>query len=145
MSGYFETGWRGEGEEEITEKQNLGWLILALLFVMLGLFARLTYLQVFKHSYYSQNSENNRIRKMAISAPRGIIYDRNHRILATNTPQFDLSLVPALVEKDAVKRKKYFLQVADFLHLNEAEIENKYLAEKKESFVPVTIKADLGR
>lgn len=145
LSGYFETGWRGEGEEEISEKQNLGWLIFALVFVMMGLLARLTYLQVFKHSYYSQQSENNRIRKMAIAAPRGVIYDSNHRILATNIPQFDLSLVPALVEDDESKRKNYFKQVADFLHIDASEIEKKYSAEKKESFVPVVIKENLDR
>ncbi len=145
LSGYFETGWRGEGEEEISEKQNLGWLVFALIFVMFGLLARLTYLQVFKYGYYTQQSENNRIRRVPISAPRGVIYDRNHKILATNIPQFDFSLIPALIDENEESREKEFRQVADFLHINADEVRSKFLAEKKESFVPVVIKENLSR
>ncbi len=145
LSGYFETGWRGEGEEEISEKQNLGWLIFALVLVMFGLLTRLTYLQVIKADHYSQQSEKNRIRRITIPAPRGIIYDRNHKILATNIPQFDVSMVPVLVSKNEEERKKQFAQVADFLHIDAREIEAKYQAEKKESFVPVLIKENLIR
>ncbi len=145
LSGYFETGWHGEGEEAIAEKQNLGWLVFAVFLVIAGLFLRVSFLQIVKYDHYKKQSENNRIRKISLSAPRGIIYDRNHKVLATNTPQFDLSLVPVLVPKNEADRTRQFRGVADFLHIDAKEIEDKYLAEKKESFIPVTIKEDLSR
>lgn len=47
-------------------------------------------LQVEDFSYYQLMSEKNRIRTVLIPAPRGKIFDRNHRLLADNRPQFDL-------------------------------------------------------
>ncbi|MBP9837850.1 MAG: penicillin-binding protein 2 [Proteobacteria bacterium] len=54
---------------------------------------RLWYLQCAYGSYYRDLSENNRIRTIRTSPPRGIIYDRNEQVLVRNRPAFDLAVI----------------------------------------------------
>jgi cell division protein FtsI/penicillin-binding protein 2 len=42
------------------------------------------FVQVVRGSYYRDLAENNRLRKVAIKAPRGSIYDRNGRVMVEN-------------------------------------------------------------
>jgi penicillin-binding protein 2 len=50
------------------------------------------FVQVVRGSYYRDLAENNRLRKMAIKAPRGSIYDRNGRVMVENLPSYNLLL-----------------------------------------------------
>ncbi len=57
---------------------------------LFALFCRAGYLQVVKGSYYHDLSQGNRLRIYPISAPRGIIYDKELKPLVYNIPSFDL-------------------------------------------------------
>ncbi len=58
------------------------------------IFARLVQLQLVSGTRYYQLSEQNRIRRVYIPAPRGRIYDRQGVILADIRPAFAVSVVP---------------------------------------------------
>ncbi|MCX6085759.1 MAG: penicillin-binding protein 2 [Caldiserica bacterium] len=58
--------------------------------VLLGIVARLYFLQVVKGSYYAGVAEDNRLRIISTAAPRGEIRDRNGVVLATDIPSFDI-------------------------------------------------------
>jgi len=59
-------------------------------FLLVGIIARLYYLQVVKGSYYAAVADNNRLRIISTDAPRGEIRDRNGVVLATDVPSFDI-------------------------------------------------------
>ena len=61
--------------------------------LILSLIARLFFLQVNQHDYYSTKSDNYRIHVQPIVPTRGLIYDRNGTLLAENVPSFTLTLV----------------------------------------------------
>ncbi len=61
--------------------------------LLLTVAGRLFYLQVLKYQYYSELSQGNRIRTEPIPPSRGLILDRNGRVLADNAPAFNLELV----------------------------------------------------
>ena len=61
--------------------------------LILALIARLFFLQVNQHDYYSTKSDNYRIHVQPIVPTRGLIYDRNGTLLAENVPSFTLTLV----------------------------------------------------
>ena len=42
------------------------------------------FVQVVRGTYYREMAENNRLRKAAIKAPRGLIHDREGRLLVDN-------------------------------------------------------------
>lgn len=64
------------------------------------LFLRLIHLQVVEGKNNRELADSNRIQVKIIHAPRGVIYDRNGRILAQNEPGFRL-LDPGQPEKKA--------------------------------------------
>ncbi len=51
---------------------------------------RVSMLQIVKGKYYQGLSDDNRIIKRPIAAPRGVIVDRNNIVLVRNTPYFKL-------------------------------------------------------
>ena len=48
------------------------------------------FVQLVQGEYFRELAENNRLRKLPIKAPRGLIYDRNGRLLVENIPSYNL-------------------------------------------------------
>src|SRR5262245_2656900 len=84
-------------KDHVAEQRLFGRrLIAATLVVMIcavALFARLFYLQVLRHDYFSELSQGNRIRIDPLPPSRGLIYDRNGVALAVNRPAYQLEIV----------------------------------------------------
>lgn len=64
-------------------------LMAALLAVVVG---RLVWLQVIQYDYYADLSQGNRVRIEPLPPDRGVIFDRKGRVLAENTPAYQLEL-----------------------------------------------------
>ena len=66
--------------------------------VLLGLvIARLVQLQVFDYEHFAERSLGNRIRIEAVPPIRGLVFDRQGRVLAENLPAYQLELIPEQV------------------------------------------------
>ena len=67
-----------------------------LLTVFIGIYCILFFqyfnLQILNYEKYKRQSEDNSIRKLSISAPRGIIYDRNGVPLVDNMPIYEVKV-----------------------------------------------------
>jgi penicillin-binding protein 2 len=72
--------------------RTASWALLGLFLVLLGVFFRT---QIIQHSRYTSQSEENRLREVPMPAPRGMIFDRNHKILAENVPGYSVQLLSA--------------------------------------------------
>ena len=64
-----------------------------IVFLTGALLARLVWLQIVQREYYTELSQGNRVRIEAIPANRGVIYDRNGKILVENRPAYQLELL----------------------------------------------------
>ncbi|WP_153446513.1 penicillin-binding protein 2 [Vibrio algicola] len=69
--------------------------ILALVGILL---ANLYYIQVEQYQDYKTRSNDNRIKIVPIAPNRGLIYDRNGKLLASNRPVFSLEITPEKVK-----------------------------------------------
>src|SRR6266849_8857986 len=66
-----------------------------LMIALFGLVSiRLYYLQVLHHHENVELADRNRIRIRRVPAPRGLVFDRNHRPLVDTKPSFDAVIVP---------------------------------------------------
>lgn len=65
-------------------------VLSVLLIIFAGLFLRLFHLQIAEGKTNRDLADSNRIQVKVIHAPRGVIYDRNGKILAQNEPAFRL-------------------------------------------------------
>jgi len=66
------------------------WLFVGAFVVLLGAFFRT---QIVQHERFRVRAEKNRLRLVPLSAPRGIIYDRNGGIIADNVPGYAVKLL----------------------------------------------------
>jgi len=76
---------------EIRRRGNVAGLIIAgvLLFLLGGFFRS----QVVQHEKYAMQSETNRMREIPLPAPRGVIYDRNGKVIADNVVGYSVSVL----------------------------------------------------
>lgn len=79
-------------EQRLFEQRAL-WAAVGIGVLVVILVARLLVLQVFRHDYYTDLSQGNRVRIEPLPAPRGLILDRNGVVLAENRPAYQLELV----------------------------------------------------
>ncbi len=102
---------------EIIKTEKINWqyrFFFLMVFLLLGiLFLRMLFLQVLKGNYYTKIANNNRIRKVIIKAPRGIIKDVEGEVLARNIPSFELTFVPAFLPKDNQKLNNILEKIAN--------------------------------
>ena len=92
------------------------------LFLLIALVTRLGYLQIIENAHFSDLSENNRVRLMALPPTRGLIYDRNGVVLAENQPAFHLELVPEQVPD----LKATIAGLSKLVKINERDIKRFY-------------------
>ena len=93
-------------------------LLVAVFTIFFILLLRLWYLQVLKADYFRIRSENNRIRTIYVQPPRGLILDRNNKILVKNRPGFNLDMVL----EDTNNPKESVKRLAEIVHVDEAEL-----------------------
>ncbi|MEA3273213.1 MAG: penicillin-binding protein 2 [Patescibacteria group bacterium] len=90
--------------EEPVGLNNLKKFCVIIFLVIFVIALRTAYLQIAKGSYYAKKAEQNRINKISVKAPRGIIVDRRGEQLVINVASFDLVLIPTLLPEDDVLR-----------------------------------------
>jgi penicillin-binding protein 2 len=71
---------------------------VAVLLALSTLGGRFAWLQISKHEEYLTRADSNRVRIQPIMPTRGLIYDRQGRLLADNVPEYRLELVPEQIE-----------------------------------------------
>ncbi|RZK50426.1 MAG: penicillin-binding protein 2 [Pedobacter sp.] len=77
---------------------NRKFVIQGLMIIMaLILLGKLFYIQVYTDKYFLQ-ANSNALRKLYQFPARGVILDRNQKILAQNQPTYDLMVTPSLVK-----------------------------------------------
>lgn len=113
-----------------------------ILFCFAIIFVRLWYLQIFKGELYEKFSNQNRLRKEVIPAPRGMIYSRNGVRLVDNIPRFD-----AIVTRQFLQDKEKTLErVSEILDMSVADI--KKIIRKNSfqaTYRPIIIKKNISQ
>ena len=123
-------------------KQRLAGVMLVAVaaFAILGF--RLFHLQVLNGDELRELSERNSIRLQSIDPPRGLIFDRNGRLLVDNRPAFDVSIIP----KDAKPIEETLQKLAILLGVPSEELTAKLKSRRRQSaYKPVPLKQDIGR
>ncbi len=108
-------------------------------FLLLGI--RLFYLQIIKGEWYNMLSRNNCIRMKRVKAQRGLIFDRNGRVLVENRPSFNLQLI----EKDAEPLEDTIKKLCAYIEPGPEEVEQRLEEKKHGPYEPVLIQEDIDR
>lgn len=95
-------------------------LIVAAFIVGIGLvlMGRLAYLMIFRSAYYQSQADALHERERSIKAARGLIYDRNQRILADNKSVCTISVIHNQIKEP----EKVIRVLSEVLSLDEAKV-----------------------
>ena len=121
-------------------KFKLAALVVLLVILVLGV--RLWYVQIYRGAYYSRIAEHNRMRKIAIPAPRGLIYDRHGRLLLGNRPSFNLLYVP----QDAQQHQHTLQLLAGLVQVPAETLAQRIASTRgRPEFLPIVLKRALSQ
>ena len=124
------------------EKTNLKYerrikvLLGIILFIFLVILIRVGWLQIVEGEKFLRLSQTARLRLIPLANPRGLIVDRNERVIADNTASFSIGVIPESLEnpeKTLLKLKSIFPDI----DLRKAEVKVK---KAKNPFRPVVLK-----
>lgn len=124
-------------------RQRLIRLTIVILVAFTILIIRIAYLQIIKGDYYRKVSENNRIRLIPIVASRGMIYDRNGKILVQNIPSFNITIIQLGYSQEEILQT--LIKLKKIVPINLKESIAKILTKKNRPFEPVVIIPDVDR
>ncbi|HYT82421.1 MAG TPA: penicillin-binding protein 2 [Gemmatimonadales bacterium] len=96
--------------------------------------------QIIGHVTYQLQAETNRLRPIPLPAPRGIITDRNGKIIAENVPGYTVSLLPGT---EAALRAT-LRRVAPFVKLDSVGIERVLVRYRRTPYLPVIVLPNAG-
>lgn len=126
-----------KGKVLINRSFILACLQLLAFFVII---VRLYYLQVFQADKYQTLADENRISTRLLVPPRGVVLDRNGKMLATNRQNFQAMIVA----EQAANVQETLDAFKKIMPLTEAEeLKIKKELKKNRSFVPIKIKDNL--
>src|SRR5206468_6889116 len=91
--------------------------------------------QILEHGKYRLQSELNRLRPITLPAPRGLIMDRNGKVLAENVPGYTVSLLPG--DQDSLRA--VLRRLAPLVKLDEAEIGRVLTRYRRAPYLPVMV------
>lgn len=123
-------------------RQRIFFISVGVAILFLFLLSRLWYLQVIQSERLKTMSENNRLRFVPVASSRGVLLDRNGKVLVDNSPSFSLALIPQDVrDKDALLDK-----LSRILGLDRNELEEKWKKGKgRAKYFPIIVASGLTR
>ncbi|MDI6799358.1 MAG: penicillin-binding protein 2 [Actinomycetota bacterium] len=104
------------------------------------LFFRLWTLQVVARDEYVNLSNNNRIRTVTTSAPRGNIYDRSGLLLANNLPTLAVT-----VDYQEINNEEMLAELAKILNMKLAAVRERVNDKKYAPFYPRIVKQGISK
>lgn len=112
--------------------------VLALTGILLG---NLYQLQILEYDAYQTRSNGNRIKLLPVPPTRGVIYDRNGKVLAENLTYFGLYIIPEKAEN----LEKTLDDIRALVGLSDEELE-QFSKERKRSsrYTPILLKPNLN-
>ena len=125
------------------ERRRVGLRLSVLQYLTVVLFAALAmsfwYLQVVQHDRFQEMAENNHQRTLPLRAPRGVLFDRDGKVLVENRHSYSISIVREQT-KDINRTVQLLAQVLGLEEGSVREIVERHRREP--SYRPITIVQD---
>jgi penicillin-binding protein 2 len=114
-------------------------VLIAAVFLVLG--ARLWYLQVLTGQDYTLAARATQHTNIKIPAQRGVVYDRDGKILANNVPGLNVTVIPDEISRDKVK------ELAKVVGADTESVLGRYDAawDSHSQYSPILVKENAGR
>ena len=127
-------------EPELVVSEERLHVFAGIILVLFGLLvARLWYLQVLQGDRFRGVADLNRSRLIRAAAPRGIIEDKEGRVLVTNRAQFTVFVVPPDLPKAARARAVVLQRLAGLLEITVPELDEAMTRNRAGKADPIPV------
>jgi len=116
-------------------------IVMVLVFSLLT--ARLGYLQITNGRSYAAKADANRTVSVSVPSPRGLVYDRQGRLLVANVASFAVKITPADLPFD--QRDTVSTRLGALLNMQPSDILATIDSATGSRFDPVRVKQDVPR
>lgn len=117
---------------------GIGLLAMTIIALLLG---RMWQLQIVHGEQYAELADGNRLRRLATTAPRGKIFDREGRVVADNRLVFTVSIVPGGLSDD---RDSVVRRLSAILSMEREEIEDALEGRRRAyPYEPIRVRRDV--
>src|SRR5213592_1243782 len=127
----------------VEDRRRLGSRLSVLKYLMVAVFSVLSIsfwvLQVVQHAKFEEMAENNHQRTLALRAPRGLVFDRDGKVLVENRHSYSISIVREHT-KDLSRTIRLLSGVLGVDEAGVREIVNRHRREP--TYQPITIVQD---
>ena len=107
------------------------------------LISRLFYLQIFKYKTLTQRAQYSTSKISILSAPRGIIYDRNGKILATNKQSISVVVYPNKL-RTRQERIQVYNHLKNILKTNEHKLRETFSKLPQDAPLPIRLQSNIS-
>src|SRR5260370_17335456 len=102
-----------DGSQNLRARLRIIQVLVLVLLAVLGV--RLYLIQIINGARYAEIADNQRLRKLSIPAPRGVIFDRNGRLLVDSRPIYTAIL--SREDTKSIDRTSLIKPLSDGLNL----------------------------
>jgi len=125
------------------ERRRVGLRLSVLQYLTVVLFSALAisfwYMQVIQHDRFQEMADNNHQRTLPLRAPRGVLFDRDGRVLVENRHSYSISIV----REQTKDMNRTISMLATVLGLEESSVREIVERHRREpSYRPITIVQD---
>ena len=123
--------------ERLVKAQVAKVIFLVPFLLLMAIFFRY---QVLHTTEYSLHSEENRLRRIELPPPRGLIIDRNGMVLAENIPSYSIELYPQPIDSMRIALER----LAVLLYLDQGEREHLVQKYRLRTQSPLRVTTDIN-
>src|ERR1700742_4232764 len=128
---------QGEGRRTIGLRLTVSQYVITVVFSLLAV--SFWVLQVVEHAKFEEMAENNHQRTLPLRAPRGVVFDRDGRVLVENRHSFGISIA----REHTRDMNRTIRLLAEVLKVDEARIREVVDRHRHEpSYRPITVVQD---
>src|SRR5258707_10565433 len=130
-----------DGSQDLRARLRIIQVLVLVMLALLGV--RLYLIQIINGARYAEIAENQRIRLLPIPAPRGVIFDRNGRLLVDSRPIYTVIL--SREDTKSIDRTSVIKPLSDGLNLDPEILRERFDQVKSQpAFESILIKEDAG-
>lgn len=118
-------------------------LIFVSISMALVLISRLAYLQISQHKNYTEKAQYSSSRISIITAPRGNIFDRNGKLLATTKQSISVIAYPDRFKSEEDKLKIYKI-LSEILNTDKEKLKEAFLKMPEKAPFPIRVATDVS-
>ncbi len=122
-------------------KKRLNNLFILIIICFAVLLVNLWYLQIIKGQEFEQRAINNCIRSLVEEAPRGEIFDKNDKLLITNRPAVNFTVIPV----EIADYQSLSNQLSSIVSLEESYLMDRFEQLKNRPFQAQIVVRDLEK